>query len=81
MVRFRDRDLPIHNYTTEEIENMSDKELVDLLNNYDWDLDLTRDLLWRAHRNDPDWSLNAVGLDLVRELQNSAEALGQHLIY
>ena len=82
MKRFVFQDLPIHSYSTEEIESLTDKELVDLLNtSHDWDLDLLRDLLWRAHRNDPDWVSSAEGMEIVRELQAAAETLGQHLVY
>lgn len=81
MERFKYQELPIHSYDQKYIENLSDKELVDLLNTYDWDLDLLRDLLWRAHKNDQNWASSAVGMDVIRELQDAAKTLGQHLIY
>lgn len=79
MERFKYLDLPIHAYDQKFIESLSDKELVDLLNIYDWDLDLLRELLWRAHHNDPNWVKSEIPLDL-RELKEAANILGQNLI-
>lgn len=79
MERFKYKELPIHNYDAEYIQKLSDKELVDLLNKYDWDFDLLRDLLWRAHHDDPNWVKSEIPLDL-RELKEAANILGQNLI-
>lgn len=79
MERFVLWDLPIHAYDQQFIMNLSDEDLVDLLNTYGWDLDLLRELLWRAHHNDPDWVKSDIPLD-TRELMEAANILGQSLM-
>lgn len=81
MTRFVMWDLPIHRYSKDFIIGLSDKELVNLINKGDDELDLLRELLWRAHRYDPDWVSMAEGKDVIRELQDAAKTLGQVLTY